>query len=137
MRVEATTGLDSALFTELVALVHDRVGSRRPARGRTPALGLARAVQLVLFLARHNGSQAAAAELFAVSQATVSRLWRRLLPVIALAVAELLPRLVELRGRIVLVDGTLIPTWNWRDVPGLYSGSNSSEPGADHLNKLQ
>ncbi|MFE9139716.1 transposase family protein, partial [Streptomyces sp. NPDC007355] len=47
------------------------------------ALGLYKSVVLVLFLLRQNLVQAAAAELFGVSQATVSRRWTALLPVVS------------------------------------------------------
>ncbi|MFG2638785.1 transposase family protein [Streptomyces sp. NPDC048362] len=46
------------------------------------ALGLYKSVVLVLFLLRQNPVQEAAAELFGISQATVSRRWTALLPVV-------------------------------------------------------
>ncbi|MGA5134922.1 transposase family protein [Streptomyces olivoreticuli] len=77
-------------------------------------LGLYRSVVLVLFLLRQNPVQEAAAELFGVSQATVSRRWTALLPVVEKVLAEHVPDLAEASaGRIVLIDGTLVTTWDW------------------------
>ena len=43
-------------------------------------------------------------------------------PLIATALAEVVPTPQELAGRgTVLVDGTVCPTWDWRKVPDLYS----------------
>jgi hypothetical protein len=61
--MQATTGLRSEAFEELVGLVRGRLGGWDVRRGRPRALPLARAVHLVLFLLRHNLAQAAAAEL--------------------------------------------------------------------------
>ncbi|MEV0504824.1 transposase family protein [Streptomyces spectabilis] len=84
------------------------------APGRMWALGLYKSVVLVLFLLRRNPVQEAAAELFGVSQATVSRRWTTLLPVVEKALATHVPDPAEASaGRVVLVDGTLITTWDW------------------------
>jgi hypothetical protein len=46
------------------------------------------------------------------------------MPVISLAVADLLPCLRACTGRVLLVDGTLVPTWNWKAIEDLYSGKH-------------
>ncbi|MFD9053612.1 transposase family protein [Streptomyces zaomyceticus] len=81
---------------------------------------------LVLFLLRQNPVQQAAAELFGVSQATVSRRWTALLPVVEKVLAGHVPDPAEVSaGRIVLVDGTLVTTWDWAsEGTGLFSGKN-------------
>jgi hypothetical protein len=76
------TGLPREQVTELVAMVHQRIGVWQRPRGRRRVLGLFRAVVLVLFLLRHNNAQDVAGELFGCSQSTVSRLWRGLHPVV-------------------------------------------------------
>ncbi|MFJ9822542.1 transposase family protein [Streptomyces sp. NPDC101151] len=82
--------------------------------GRMWALGLYKSVVLVLFLLRQNPVQEAAAELFGISQATVSRRWTALLPVVEKVLARQIPDPAEASaGRIVLVDGTLVTTWDW------------------------
>lgn len=82
MRYQCTTGLDSEQLTELVARIF-QVLARRPCRqGRPVLLGLFRQVELVLVLARQDSTQMSAGDLFGISQPTVSRIWRRLLPLV-------------------------------------------------------
>jgi hypothetical protein len=112
-----TTGLDDEQLTALVARVHQelRAAPQGPSPQRMWALGLYKSVVLVLFLLRQNPVQEAAAELFGVSQATVSRRWTSLLPVVEKVLARHVPDPAEASaGRIVLVDGTLVTTWDWR-----------------------
>jgi hypothetical protein len=124
LRVQATTGLAQEVFDELVDLVHDRRPAGVPAAAaHRPCRWPARCTWCFSLL-RHNLTQAAAAELFGISQASVSRLYARLMPVISLAVADLLPCLATCTGRVLLVDGTLVPTWNWKTVEDLYSGKH-------------
>jgi hypothetical protein len=72
-----TTGLDDDQLTGLVARVHQALRDDPDALPpeRMWALGLFRSVVLVLYLLRQNPVQEAAAELFGISQATVSRRW--------------------------------------------------------------
>ncbi|MFE5546764.1 transposase family protein, partial [Streptomyces sp. NPDC056534] len=89
-----TTGLDADQLEGLVArvrqeLVEDPDPPVVPERMWT--LGLYRPVVLVLFLLRQNLVQQAAAELFGVSQATVSRRWTALLPVVEKVLAGHVP----------------------------------------------
>jgi len=119
------TGLDDEQLNELVARVHDRVGERfvSRGRGRPLALGLYRSVAMVLALLRQNIVQQVAAEIFGVSQSTVSRRWDALREVIAAVLAEFVPTPAHVAGTsTVLADGTLAPTWDWRHRNDLYSG---------------
>ena len=126
MRCQATTGLDSQQIEELVARVRVHVGNAWKSSGRPRCLGLFKAVKMVLFILRRNLAQEAVAELFHVSQATVSRTFSFLAPVMC----DVLQREVEDREeyahgeRCVLIDGTLIQTWNWSAEQGLYSGKH-------------
>jgi hypothetical protein len=83
---------------------------RRP--GRPPALSPHRAVLLTLMLLRQNLPQTVAADLFGVSQPTVSRAFRRFAPLIGQVLCPHTPHLPDLLPHLttVLVDGTLIPT---------------------------
>ncbi|MCY0923993.1 transposase [Streptomyces sp. H27-G5] len=117
MSWNVTTGLETDQLDGLVARVH-RVLVEDPdpplVPGRMWALGLYKSVVLVLFLLRQNPVQEAAAELFGISQATVSRRWTALLPVVEKVLAPHVPDPAEASaGRIVLVDGTLVATWDW------------------------
>jgi hypothetical protein len=86
-------------------------------------VGLYRAVVVTLVYVRQNLSQAAVGDLFGVSQPTVSRIYRAVLPLIGEALCVHVPDLREaIRGRIVLVDGTLVPTGNRAGHKGNYSG---------------
>jgi hypothetical protein len=89
-RCQAMTGLPGDQAAELVTVVFGLLdGVWQPVRGRRRVLGLYRAVVLTLFLLRRNESQAVAGELFGCSQATVSRIVRRLRPLLQQATAEL------------------------------------------------
>ena len=122
MRYQSTTGLPADQTEELVARIRQLVQPNHK-RGRPPALSLYRMVVLTLVMVRQNLNQMAAGDLFGVSQPTASRIYRRLLPLIGQA---LCPRVLDLaeavRGRLVLVDGTDVPTGNRAGHPGNYAG---------------
>ena len=114
MRYESTTGLDHDQIQELVTRIH-QVTAGKSGRGRRPTLGLYRRVVLTLVLLRQNLAQTVAADLFGVSQPTVSRIYRAMLPLVEQVVCLHRPPLPDvLRGRVVLVDGTLVPVGNRR-----------------------
>jgi hypothetical protein len=122
LRYEAMTGLSNEQLTELVARVHTAHGGGFTSRGRPYALGLFGSVALVVCLLRKNLTQAFVGAIFGVSQATVSRRWDLLRPLIGQVLAEFVPDPAEVVGAgTVLVDGTVCPTWDWRHIPDLYS----------------
>ena len=130
------TGLNDEQLTDLVARLHGLCGDKFVSPGRPPALGLFRSVALVVCLIRKNVTQEFAGAVFGVSQATVSRRWDLLRPLIGDALAEVVPDPAdvvpepsEVVGRgTVLVDGTVCPTWDWRHVPDLFS-AKAGYPG--------
>jgi hypothetical protein len=70
-------------------------------------------VQLTSMMARHNMPQILAAEFFGVSQATVSRVWRRIAPTLAVVLGmQEQPVSGAGAGRVLLVDTTFVPTGN-------------------------
>ncbi len=81
--LQPTTGLTSEQLTDLTARVHHRLGLLTHPGGRSAALGLYRSISLVVALHRHNLTQNLAGAIFDVSQATVSRRWDPLRPLIA------------------------------------------------------
>ncbi|PNE42864.1 hypothetical protein AOB60_00570 [Streptomyces noursei] len=95
--------------------MHTALGGSEPAaRGRPCVLGLYQSVVLVLFLLRQNPVQQVAAELFGVSQSTVSRRLALLGPLLERVLAEFVPDPAQASsGKVVLVDGTLVTTWDW------------------------
>ena len=117
------TGLSHGQLTELSARVAAAVGDVVKPGGRAAAVGLFRSVAMVAALMRRNFTQDVAAGIFGCSQATVSRRWDLLRPVIGQVLASCVPDPGEiLGGGTALVDGTIAPTWDWKAVPGLYSG---------------
>jgi hypothetical protein len=125
LRLEVTTGLDAEQLTELVARVHQKLGGGYVSRGRPFALGLFRSVAMVLALLRHNIVQQLAAEMFGVSQSTVSRRFDALREIIETVLAEFVLTPAEVAGTsTVLVDGTLVPTWDWSHRSDLFSGKH-------------
>jgi DDE superfamily endonuclease len=116
LRYESTTGLDHTQIQELVTRIHQVLTSRNGGdRGRRPLLGLYRRVVLTLVLLRQNLAQTVAADLFGISQPTVSRIYRTMLPLVEQVTCLHRPPIPEvLRGRVVLVDGTLVPIGNRR-----------------------
>lgn len=118
------TGLRGDQVDELVGVVFDLLGGVwQPVRGRRRVLGLYRAVVMTLFLMRRNESQAVTGELFGCSQSTVSRVVRRLRPLLRQATAEFAGHVRQQAKRsAVLVDGFLAPTGNRAGVSGLFSG---------------
>jgi hypothetical protein len=84
-------------------------------------LGLYRRVELTLVLLRQNLNQMAVGDWFGVSQPTVSRIYRAMLPLIEQVTCVHRPPLPEvLQGRVVLVDGTLVPVGNRRTDRGTH-----------------
>jgi hypothetical protein len=115
VRVEAITGLVKEQVDEVASRVAGHLGTREIIRpgGRPCALGLYDSVVLVIHLLRRNPVQAVAAAFFGVSQATVSRRWDLLRPVIAHVLADLVPApRAFIRAGTALVDGTVCPTWD-------------------------
>ncbi|MCD0486069.1 transposase [Streptacidiphilus sp. ASG 303] len=109
----------------LVDLAGRAVPAFHRRRGRPRALPLADAVTPVLFVLRNNATQQLAGELWGVSQATVARLCRTLKPVIAAVLDQATPAARRIcRGTLVLVDGTLTPSWAWKNTSGMNSGKH-------------
>ncbi|MGN9909837.1 transposase family protein [Phytohabitans sp. LJ34] len=123
-RCQAMTGLRGDQVADLVTAVFELLdGVWQPVKGRRRVLGLYRAVVLALFLMRRNESQAVAGELFGCSQSTVSRIVRRLRPLLRAVTADFAGQIRQQTKRsAVLVDGFLAPTGNRAGVADLYSG---------------
>jgi len=121
----AVTGLTDTQTTELIARLAAGGATNRPGGGRPACLDLRTAVTVVLFYLRRNLAQAAIAELFGISQPTVSRTIAALEGPIEAALGDHVPTLDDLPEQLVLIfDGTLTPCWSYRDHPELYSGKH-------------
>ncbi len=103
--------------------MHDIRAPHENRTGRRPLLGLYRSVLVTLILFRSNLDQTTLADLFGVSQSTVSRTMRTFAPLIEQALCLHVPPISDaLKGRVSLVDGTLIPTGNRAGHEVNYSG---------------
>jgi hypothetical protein len=70
---------------------------------------------MTLVMLRQNMAQTVVADWFGVSQPTVSRIYRRIVPLLDQVTCLHRPPLTEvLQGRVVLIDGALVPVGNRR-----------------------
>jgi hypothetical protein len=111
---------------ELVVRVRKKLDKPwKKAKGRPKSLGLYRAVEVACMYLRHNVTQEFLADLRNVSQATVSRIVTSLVPIVKSVLAEFVPdaadAIMMVKGRAVLVDGTITPSWSYRAHPELWS----------------
>lgn len=111
------TGLSDAQVRELSELFAERV-SWDSRRRFTPAA----AVVLALEAWRTNLAQVVLAKFYRVHQSTISRTVRLVTAVLAAELARLDPPIDTVPDTALIVDGTLIPTGNRRDVAGTRSG---------------
>lgn len=122
LNLDVLTGLSAGQRLVLFGRCKELLADIAKPGGRPPMIGLYRSIMMVVCLLRKNGTQEFTGAIFGVSQSTASRRWDRLRPVIARAVAGLIPHPSEvLGGGTALVDGTITPTWNWKHIPDLYS----------------
>lgn len=122
MRYQSTTGLAADQIEELVARI-EQIAEGREGPLWPPSVELYDAVVMTLVYVRQNLNQAALGDLSGVSQPTVSRVYRGILPLIGEALCLNVPNLAEvIRGRVTLIDGTDVPTGNRAGQDGNYSG---------------
>ena len=122
MRYQSTTGLATEQIEELAARIWQIVQCRK-SQPWPPSVGLYRAVVLTLIYVRQNLNQATVGDMFGISQPTVSRVYRCIIPLIGQALCLHVPNLEEaIRGRLVLVDGSDVPTGNRAGHEDNYSG---------------
>ena len=90
-------------------------------------LGLFLCVRLTLTYLRHNLPQELLAELYGVWQATVSRVISTYTPLIAACLNGSVPTVEDLDPTAqLIIDGTLLQCWSWKDHPELYSGKHKT-----------
>jgi len=117
------TGLAYEQVLELVDRIEDYLGGWHPQCGRRREMELFDAVLATLFYYRHDCSQDVTGVVFGVSQPTISRMVNTLEEPIAAVLDCEVPELVEvITGRVIIPDGTLIPTRNRAAHPQVYSG---------------
>ncbi|MBF0697839.1 transposase family protein [Actinomyces bowdenii] len=113
MPYQATAGLCDNDIDELV----ERIGEVLESRDQSllgHRLGIRRQAELTLILLRHSIPQALTADMYGVSQPTVSRAWRRMVPLLTHVPATTGTPLAQTvaQGSLLLIDGATIPTGN-------------------------
>lgn len=120
-----TTGLTTAAIAALYQLLAEMYPRAKKTTGRPAALTLEQEVRATIIYKRRNRTEADLAETFGVSQATISRAISRWTPRLVEALGHLVPTVDGLDPRqTVVIDGTLVPCWDWADQDGLYSGKH-------------
>ena len=127
MRYHRTFGLDAGQLDELEARIEDILPDPwDKGTGRPKSLSLREAIMVTLLYKRQNMIEEVIADLFGVSQGTVSEIIKEFTPLIAQATEEFRPDAEEAkqmtRGRLALVDGTLWPSWSWERAPEMWAG---------------
>lgn len=122
MRWYSITGLDEEQLAELVERCSGFIQWDK-LRGRRKALGFSDAIIVTLAVTRKNFGQADLAAFFNVGQSTISRVFRLLRDVVIKALSGFVWKRSEVKkGRIVLIDSTLVPTGSRAGRRDLYSG---------------
>ena len=127
MRYHRTFGLNAEQLDELEERIEDILAEPwDKGIGRPKSLSLREAIMVALLYKRQNMIEEVIADLFGVSQGTVSDIITEFTPLIAQATEEFRPDVEEAkqmtRGRLALVDGTLWPCWSWENAPELWAG---------------
>ena len=117
MRYYRTTGLTLTQMQELVRRVNEALDEPWNKRtGRPKSLRLYKAVEAACMYLRQNATQEFIGETRDTSQPTISRYAAVLVPLVKAMLEEFVPDAAEaieiVRGRVVLVDGTLAPCWS-------------------------
>ena len=126
MRYYRTTGLMLTQMQELVRRVDDALTEPwHKGTGRPKSCGLYRATEIACMYLRQNATQEFIGDMRYISQPTVSRIVGVLVPVVKSVLEEFVPSAAEaidiVRGRVVLVDGTITPCWSYKDCEELWS----------------
>jgi hypothetical protein len=116
LRYYRTTGLMVTQMQELVRRVNEALHKPWNKRtGRPKSLGLYQAVEVTCIYLRQNAAQEFIGDMRDASQPTISRYVAELVPIVKAVLEEFVPSAEEaieiVRGRVVLVDGTLTPCW--------------------------
>src|SRR6266550_3473295 len=127
LRYHRTFGLDAGQLDELEARIEDILPEPwDKGTGRPKSLSLREAIIVTLLYKRQNMIEEVIADLFGVSQGTVSEIIAEFTPLIAQATEEFRPDAEEAKqvtqGRLALVDGTLWPCWSWQHAPEMWAG---------------
>jgi hypothetical protein len=127
LRYQRTFGLNSRQLDELEARIEDILPEPwDKGIGRPKSLSLRESIMVTLLYKRQNMTEEVIADVFGISQGTVSNIITEFTPLIARATEEFRPDPEEAKqvtkGRLALVDGTLWPCWSWEGARELWAG---------------
>lgn len=123
MRYQSPTGLDSDQIDELVDRIEEIECGRKSGHGRAGRGKFIWTGGDSVGTVAANLNQMAVADLFGISQPTVSRIYRTILPLLEQVTCLHAPDFAEaVQNRMVLVDDTDVPTGNRRNGRENYSG---------------
>ncbi|HUJ83151.1 MAG TPA: transposase family protein [Candidatus Acidoferrales bacterium] len=127
LRHQRTFGLNAGQLDELEARIDDILPEPwDKGTGRPKSLPLREAIMVTLLCKRQNRTEEVIADVFGISQGTVSGIITEFTPLIAQATEAFRPDMDEARqmtrGRLALVDGTLWPCWSWENARELWAG---------------
>jgi len=120
LRYYRTTGLILTQMQELVWRVNEALGEpwNKPI-GRPKSLGLHQSVEVACMYLRQNPTQEYIGDMRNASQPTISRYIAKLVPIVKAVLEEFVPSAEDaieiVKGRVVLVDGTLTPCWSYEE----------------------
>jgi len=111
---------------ELVGRVNDAMDKPwNNSTGRPKSLGLYKAVEAACMYLRQNATQEFIGDLQDTSQPTISRYVTLLVPLVKSVLEEFVPSVADaievVKGRVVLVDGTLAPCWSYEEHQELWN----------------
>jgi len=126
LRYNRTTGLMVTQMQELVRRVNEALEEPWNKHiGRSKSLGLYKAVEAARMYLRQNTRQEFIGDTRDTSQPTISRYTAALVPIVKSVLEEFVPDAAEaiemVRGRVVLVDGTLTPCWSYEEHRDLWN----------------
>jgi DDE superfamily endonuclease len=88
-------------------------------------MGLYRAVEVTCMYLRQNATQEFIGDMRDASQPTISRYVAKLTPIVKAVLEEFVPSAEDaievVRGKVVLVDGTLTPCWSYEEHQELWN----------------
>ena len=120
-----TTGFTPAAMRALYATLNDAYPQAPRIIGRPPALTREEEIRVAVIYQRRNRTQHELAETFGASQASISRAIARWIPRINATLGDLVPTVDDLDPRdSLIIDGTLVPCWDWAKEENLYSGKH-------------
>jgi hypothetical protein len=126
LRYYRTTGLILTQMQELVWRVNDVLDEPWAKHtGRPKSLRLYKAVEAACMYLRQNATQEFIGDMRDTSQPTISRYVAELVPIVKSVLEEFVPSAADaievVKGRVVLVDGTLTPCWSYEEHQELWN----------------